>query len=39
VPARFAVGRNCLLDVGTTGTALARFAGAMPNGASANVAD
>jgi glucose-1-phosphate adenylyltransferase len=39
VPARFAVGRNCLLDVGTTETALSRFGDAMPNGTSANVAD
>jgi glucose-1-phosphate adenylyltransferase len=39
VPARFTVGRNCLLDIGTTETTLARFGDAMPNGASANVAD
>ncbi len=39
IPADFAVGRNCLLDVGTTETSLARFDGAMPTGASANVAD
>ncbi|MEE9457980.1 MAG: glucose-1-phosphate adenylyltransferase subunit GlgD [bacterium] len=39
VPADFAVGRNCLLDVGTQENALARFDGAMPNGVTANVAD
>jgi glucose-1-phosphate adenylyltransferase len=39
VPARFAVGRNCLLDVGTNERTLADFGQAMPNGASANVAD